>query len=149
MSGERALCKQAGVLCELSFTGTGAIGALTVPALFDRLRHRRGGGLSGESATPRRVIGSSYRLSIWLGGFLRHEEIYRDGEGRSKRQRKGPAYSRTPAPTLSHRSEFPPAIPRRVASQQSPPPLRWLSNDTFCSIEFQLFDRCFRMEAGF
>ena len=85
------------MLCELSFTGTGAIGALTVPALFDRLRHRRGGGLSGESSTPRR-IGSSYRLSIWLGGFLRHEEIYRDGEGRSKRQRKGPAYSRTPAP---------------------------------------------------
>ena len=86
------------MLCELSFTGTGAIGALTVPALFDRLRHRRGGGLSGESSTPRRVIGSSYRLSIWLGGFLRHEEIYRDGEGRSKRQRKGPAYPRTPAP---------------------------------------------------
>jgi hypothetical protein len=136
-------------VCFASFhsTATGAIGALTVPALFDRLRHRRGGRIKWgklDAAARHRL-----ELSIWLGGFLRHEEIYRDGEGRSKRQRKGPAYSRTPAPTLSHRSEFPPAIPRRVAPQQSPPPLRWLSNYTFCSIEFQLFGRCFRMEAGF
>jgi hypothetical protein len=29
---------------------------------------------------------------------------------------------------LSHRSEFPPVIPRRVAPQQSPAPLHWLSN---------------------
>ena len=45
--------------------------------------------------------------------------------------RKGRAWSRTPA--ASHRSEFPPAIPRQVAPQQSLPPLHQLSE--LCNIE--------------
>jgi len=55
-------------------------------------------------------------------GFSRHWEIYRDEArkgtaGATKKGRHAHAYR-------PHRSEFPPAIPRRVASQQSPLPLR-------------------------
>ena len=58
--------------------------------------------------------------------FLRDGEIYRDGPGRSELGTTEGRHARAHRP---HRSEFPPVIPRRVASQQSPLPLhrirRW------------------------
>ena len=54
-------------------------------------------------------------------GFSRDWEIYRD-EARKRPLGRRKAGMRMH--TGPHRSEFPPAIPRRVASQQSPLPLR-------------------------
>jgi len=51
-------------------------------------------------------------------GFSRHGEIFCDGTRTDAHGKAGIL------PMPAHRSEFPPAIPRRVASQQSPLPLR-------------------------
>jgi hypothetical protein len=51
-------------------------------------------------------------------GFSRHGEIFCDGTRTDAHDKAGIL------PMPAHRSEFPPAIPRRVASQQSPLPLR-------------------------
>src|SRR5262249_4216536 len=58
-------------------------------------------------------------------GFSRHGEIYRDEQGIASMpvaERAGALHTTTGPPL--YRSEFPPAIPRRVAPQQSPLPLR-------------------------
>src|SRR5215470_12759758 len=62
-------------------------------------------------ATPVIVAGPSI-------GFSRHGEIFCNGTRTGRTDKAGIL------PMPAHRSEFPPAIPRRVASQQSPLPLR-------------------------
>jgi hypothetical protein len=51
-------------------------------------------------------------------GFSRHGEIFCDGTRTDAHDKAGIL------PMPAHRSEFPPAIPRRVASQQRPLPFR-------------------------
>jgi hypothetical protein len=67
-------------------------------------------------------------------GFSRHGEIFCDGTRTDARDKAGIL------PMPAHRSEFPPAIPRRVASQQSPLPLRriHMESGAFSTVKLML-----------